>query len=145
AVEIEELVGDHPTVGRLGLRPGDVARRVPLIALGVLVEPADVGLRDAVVELERGREGGLDRTRFHQGSRGAVRAPPPEVDVSGATLCITLRLGGSRKRRRPGYGGGDTRDSGRRAGQPARGPTIRGCSRPRRDRSSTGRSAGSGA
>src|SRR5262249_44249277 len=45
--------------------PRDVLRRVPLVALGVLVEPAKVSLGRAVVVLEHRRHRARNRPRLH--------------------------------------------------------------------------------
>src|SRR3989441_9572265 len=64
-VDVDELVGDRPTVGRWWSGPGNVARGVPLVPLRVLVEPPHVGLGHAVVEREHRGERRRDRARLH--------------------------------------------------------------------------------
>src|SRR5205809_203358 len=70
AVDVDQLVGDDAAVGRGGLLPGDVLRGVPLVALGVLVEPAEVHLGRAVVVLEHRGHRGRNRPRLHTRLQG---------------------------------------------------------------------------
>ena len=55
AVDVDEIVGDQPAVALERHRPVDVGGGVPLVDLGLLVEPAQVGLlAGVVVEKVRG-------------------------------------------------------------------------------------------
>ena len=49
AVDVDKVVGDQPAVALERHRPVDVGGGVPLVDLGLLVEPAQVGLLAAVV------------------------------------------------------------------------------------------------
>jgi len=60
AVDVDELVGQHALVEIDGTRPVDVARDVPLIPLGVLVEPAELWMLHGVFVLEERLELGGD-------------------------------------------------------------------------------------
>src|ERR1700716_3609805 len=52
AVDVDEIVRDQPAIALKRHRPVDVAGGVPLIGLGLLVEPAQVRLVAAVVVAE---------------------------------------------------------------------------------------------
>ena len=64
AVDVDELVGDDAAVRGGGRVPRDVRRRVPLIALGLLVEPAQVRGVDGIVEVEGRGEGRRESSRL---------------------------------------------------------------------------------
>src|SRR5260370_1278025 len=52
AMDVDEIVGDQPAIALERHRPVDVAGGVPLIDLGLLIEPAQVRLVAAVVVAE---------------------------------------------------------------------------------------------
>ena len=60
AVDVDEIVGDQAAVAVERHRPVDVRGGVPLVDLGLLVEPAQVGLVAAVVVAEMRGIAGLD-------------------------------------------------------------------------------------
>src|SRR5580704_3761896 len=51
-MDVDEIVGDQPAITLERHRPVDILGSVPLIDLGLLVEPAQVGLVAAVVMAE---------------------------------------------------------------------------------------------
>ena len=51
-MDVDEIVGDQPAIARERHRPVDIRGGVPLIDLGLLVEPAQVGLVAAIVVAE---------------------------------------------------------------------------------------------
>ena len=59
-MDIDEVVGDQAAIAFERPGPVDVGRRIPLIDLGLLVEPPHVGVLAIVVMSEIGRVPGLD-------------------------------------------------------------------------------------
>ena len=67
AVDVDEVVGDQPAIAFERPGPVDVGRRVPLIDLGLLVEPPHIGVLAIVIMPEVGRVLGLDLvSAFHR-------------------------------------------------------------------------------
>jgi hypothetical protein len=59
-VNVDEVVGDQPAIAFERPGPVDVGRRVPLIDLGLLVEPPHVGMLAIVTMSKIGCVAGLD-------------------------------------------------------------------------------------
>ena len=66
AVNIDQIVGDQPAIAVERLLPVDIGRGIPLVELGLLVEPPHIGVLAIVIMAEIRGIAGLDvMTAFH--------------------------------------------------------------------------------